>query len=443
MKTLSLLLSSLALFPTAKGQNNATLFEGARLITGDGAAPIENSAFMIENNRFTAVGKKGEMRAPAGAQRVDLSGKTVMPALIDAHTHLGWAIIRTGEIGKDTYSKDNLIDHLRRLAYYGVAATFNMGTDPGDIAFQIRAEPPPGAALLRLAGRGMGKPNAGPGAEYWRPVAYGITTEAEGRKAVQELAAKKVDIVKIWVDDRNKTVEKLTPPLYRAVIDEAHKRNLRVSAHIYYLDDAKDLLRAGIDGFMHGVRDKDVDDEFVQLFKQHPNVFLTPNLPEKGASEEDFAFMAETVPASEVKKAREAQASRPPSRTAFDLQARNLAKLNAAGVRIAFGTDSGTTVGWDAHQELADMVTAGMTPSQAIVAATKTSAEVMKLNQLGTIASGKSADFMVLDANPLENIGNTRKLGRVYMRGKELDRAGMRAAFTAEANGRSPASVRP
>lgn len=423
------------LAPQARAQN-AILFEGARLITGDGGAPIENSAFLIENDRFTRVGKKGEVRAPAGAARVDLSGKTVMPALIDAHTHLGWAIIQTGAIGKDTYSRDNLIDHLRRLAYYGVAATFNMGTDPGDVAFQIRAEPVAGAALLRTAGRGMGMPNAGPGAEYWKPVAYGLTNEADGRKAVQELAAKKVDIVKIWVDDRNGTVPKVPPAIYRAVIDEAHKHNLRAVAHIYYLADAKDLLRSGIDGFMHLVRDRDVDDEFIQLWKQHPNVFVTPNLPEKGNSEEDFAFMSETVPAAEVKKAREAQAARSAdaqkrAREFFDLQARNLAKLNTAGVKIAFGTDSSTTVGWDTHQELADMVTAGMTPSQAIVAATKTSAEVMKLTQLGTVAAGKSADFIVLDANPLDNISNTRRINKVYLRGEEIPRAMFSAKWNA------------
>jgi imidazolonepropionase-like amidohydrolase len=435
MKRLSLFLFIATLLPFAKAQNTAVLFEGARLITGDGGAPIENSAFLMENARIISVGKKGELKAPSGAARVDLSGKTVMPALVDAHTHLGWAIIRTGQIDKTTYSRENLIDHLRRMAYYGAAATFNMGTDPDDIAFQIRAEPVPGAALLRTAGRGMGRPNAGPGAEYWRPVAYGISTEADGRKAVQELAAKKVDIVKIWVDDRDGKVEKLTPPLYRAVIDEAHKRNLRVSAHIYYLADAKELLRSGIDGFMHGVRDRDVDDELIQLFKQHPNVFVTPNLPEKGNSESDFALMSETVPAAEVKKARDAQAARTPeaakkAQDFFGLQARNLAKLNAAGVKIAYGTDSGTTVGWDAHQELADMVAAGMTPAQVIVAATKTSAEVMKLNQLGTIAPGKSADFIVLDANPLDNIANTRKIAKVYIRGKELDRAAMRAEWT-------------
>lgn len=406
------------------------------LIVGNGSAPLENSAFLVENNRFGRIGRKGQLQAPPGAARIDLTGKTVMPAIVNAHNHLGWAIIKTGKIAKDTYSRENLIDHLRRSAYYGIGAVMNFGTDPDDVAFQLRGEIIPDAALFRTAGRGMALPNAGPGAEYWKPVAYGITTEAEARKAVQELAAKKVDIVKIWVDDRNGTVKKLPPPLYRAIIDEAHKHNLRAAAHIFYLEDAKDLLRAGIDGFTHGVRDRDVDDEFIQLLKARRNVFITPNLPDRGATAEDFAFMSETVPADRVKQIREGQEKRSAeeekrARAFFDLQSRNLAKVNAAGARIALGTDSGTTIGWDAHQELTDMAAAGMTPAQVIVAATKTAAEILKLDQLGTIAAGKSADFIVLDANPLDNIDNTRKIAKVYLRGKELDRAAMRVKWTA------------
>src|SRR5665213_491592 len=415
---------------------SATLFEGARLITGDGSAPIENSAFLIENAKITAVGRKGGIMAPAGATRVDLTGKTVMPALVDTHTHLGWAVIKTGRIDKDTYTKENLIDHLHRLAYYGVAATQSMGIDPGETPYEVRANPVPDAALFHTAGRGMGRPNAGPGQPYWKPVAYGIDTEADGRKAVQELADKKVDWVKIWVDDRNGTVPKLTPPLYRAIIDEAHKHGLRVVAHIYYLADAKELLRAGIDGFAHGVRDKDIDDEFMKLIKDRPNVFVIPNLPDIGTGLQDPAWLAETVPSAEIKRLTDASQNRSPADVKkatdfFAVQARNLKKLNDAGARIGFGTDSGTTVGWTDHEELADMVTAGMTPNQVITAATKTSAGILKMDQLGTVAAGKSADFIVLDANPLDNITNSRKIAQVYLRGKEVDRAGLKAGFLA------------
>lgn len=418
------------------------LFEGARLISFgnggvDAGAVIDDSAFVVENNQFTMAGKKGQIQAPAGVARVDLTGKTVIPALVDAHTHLGWTIIKNGRIGADTYSKENLIDHLHRLAFYGIAATQSMGIDPGDVAYQVRAEPVPDAALLLTAGRGMGRPKGGPGREYWQPIAYGIDTEADGRKAVQELAAKKVSWVKIWVDDRNGAVPKLTPPLYRAIIDEAHKNNLRVVAHIYYLDDAKELLRSGIDGFAHLVRDKDIDDEFVRLMKEHPNVFVMPNLPDIGTAMQDpewVKFVGETVPASEITKMQDALAKRTPADVKkandfFALQARNLKKLYDAGVTIAFGTDSSTTVGWNDHEELVDMVAAGLTPAQVIMAATKTSAEILRLDKLGAVAPGKSADFIVLDANPLDNIANTRRISKVYLRGKEVDRAALKAGW--------------
>jgi imidazolonepropionase-like amidohydrolase len=416
----------------AKAQR-AVYFEGARLITGDGAV-IADSAFVIENNHFSKVGKKGAVQAPAGAARVDLTGKTVIPALVDAHSHLGWTILKTGEIGAKTYSRENLIDHLQRYAYYGIAGTQSMGIDPGDIPYQVRADPGPNAALFRIAGRGMAMPNAGPGAQYWRPVAYGVSTEGEARAAVQELATKKVDLVKIWVDDRNGTVPKLTPPLYRAVIDEAHKHNLRVAAHIFYLADAKELLRSGIDIFAHGIRDRDVDDEVIAMFKQHPNVYVIPNLPDRETTEPDIRFASETLPPAMVQKMRDAVAHQTPeaaqkAREFFGIQARNLVRLNAAGVRIGFGTDSSAAAGWNAHQELTDMVAAGMTPAQVLAAATKTAAEIVKLDQLGTVAVGKSADFVVLDANPLDNINNTRRIAKVYLRGNELDREAMRAKW--------------
>ncbi len=404
------------------------LYEGARLITGDAVAPIEDSAFLVQNGEFRAVGKRGSIEVPAGATRVDLTGKTVMPALVDAHAHLGWTLLKENRTDTSTYSRDNLVDHLKRYAFYGIAAVRNLGIDPGDTAYELRDHPVPGAAQLITAGRGMALPNAGPGQAYWRPVAYGVSTEAEARAAVRELAAKKADVVKMWVDDRGGTVKKLPPELYRIIIDEAHKNNMLAVAHIFYLADAKELVRSGIDGFAHGVRDIDIDDEFMELMKTHPNVWVIPNLPDRGTSENDLAFAAQSLPPSQVERLRTNPTK--PNLDLYNVQARNLAKLNAAHVTIAFGTDAGVAVGWTAHQELADMVNAGMTPAEVLVAATKTAASIMKLEKLGGVAPGKSASFVVLDANPLDDITNTRRISKVYLQGTPIDRDALKVSFT-------------
>jgi len=400
------------------------LFEGARLIAGDGRPPIENSAFIVEGSRITQVGTRGSVRKPDGATVVDLNGKTVMPAIVDAHSHLGYTDARTGDTSSVHYTRDNLLDHLRRYAFFGIAATLSMGLDRGELPYELRAMPVDGTALFRTAGRGIAMPNAGPNALYWRDAPYGVTTESEGRQAVRELAAKRVDFVKIWVDDRNKTVTPLPPSLYRPIIEEAHTLGLRVIAHVYYLADAKELLRAGIDGFAHGIRDLEVDDEIMGLFKARPQIFVIPNLPDTPPFGRDLVWLSETLPPSQIEALKRVAATNLGRPRLFDVQARSLKKLTAAGVRIAFGTDAGigAPYGWSAHAEIADMVTAGMTPMQVIVAATRTSAEILKLEQFGTIANGKSADFIVLDANPLDDITNTRRISQVYLRGRAIDR---------------------
>jgi imidazolonepropionase-like amidohydrolase len=379
-----------------------TLFEGARLITGDGSPAIENAAFVVDGARITQVGRAGQVKVPAGATRVNLAGKTVMPAIIDAHTHMG-------------ETRDAVVDLLQRKAAFGVGAVLSLGLDPGDFAFKLRDERLPNAARLLTAGRGITMPEPGRS-----DVPYWVTTAAEARKAVQELSARKVDIVKIWVDDRNGKYKKLTPDLYGAVIDEAHKHGLRVTVHVYYLEDAKGLLKAGVDAFAHGVRDKDVDDEFMAMVKARPNFVLVPNLPDRGVAT-DMSWLANAVSPEELKKLQAAATDRPAAQQAFGIQARNLAKMNAAGVKIALGTDGG--IAWSHHQEMEDMVATGMTPSQVIVAATKNAAEFLMLKDHGTIASGKSADFLVLDANPLDNITNTRRMADVYLRGSRVERS--------------------
>jgi imidazolonepropionase-like amidohydrolase len=416
------------------------VFEGAVLIDGNGQAPIESSAFIVEGDRITRVGRKGDLQSPAGAVRVDLTGKTVMPGIVDAHTHPGYR--RRLTFTGDNYTRENLLDTLNRLAYYGVAATLEMGTGRDDLPFQLRTETHPGAALFRTAGRGFAMPNAGPGVPM-RDAAYGVTTDAEARTYVQALDAKHVDIIKIWVDDRGRTVPKLTPALYRTIIDEAHKQKLHVVAHVFDLADAKDLLRAGVDGFAHLPRDEVADSEFVSLVKQKPDVFFTLTLWSErrgifgrtpgwlGDSLLQEAFSAEEVRqlAESFTTAADDELER--SRRTFDIEKATLAKLRAAGARFGVGTDSGGVsggqfFGWAAQIEMESMVAAGFAPAETIVAATRNSAGIAGLTQLGTIAAGKSADFVVLDANPLTAIRNTRRISQVFLRGQQVDRAALR-----------------
>lgn len=387
--------------PPSPPTSNVLVFAGARLIVGDGSAPIENGVLVVEDDRFLAVGAAGQTEVPEGAHRIDLSGRTVIPALLDTHVHL-------------SVPREELLDDLYRRAYYGVGAALSLGHDDGDAALQMRGEVVRGAARPLTAGRGITRPEPGRSeAPYW------VDTEEEARAAVRELAEKEVDIVKIWVDDRGGRYEKLTPELYGAVIDEAHNHGLRVTAHIFSLEDAKGLLRAGVDSFAHSVRDMEVDDEFVEMIRERPEVVLMPNLGSRGVFE-DLGWLSWTVKPDELAELQAGYQDRPEAQESYAIQAANLARLNAEGMKIVLGTDG--NAGWRPHIEMADMVAAGMTPREVLVSATSSAAEFLRLDDLGTLAAGKSADFVVLEANPLEDITNTRRIESVYLRGKPVDR---------------------
>ena len=388
--------------------SSATVFHGATVIVGDGSDPIENATFVVDEGRFTAVGAGDEVMVPEGAAHVDLTGRTVIPALIDTHVHL-------------SVDREALIDDLERRAYYGVGAAVSLGHDDGEATAAVRDAPVAGAARAMTAGRGITRPEPGRS-----EVPYWIDTVEEARAAVQELAAANVDFVKIWVDDRGGQYEKLTPELYGAVIDEAHQHGLRVTAHIFSLEDAKGLLEAGVDSFAHSVRDMDVDDEFVAMVQERPNVVLIPNLGARGAYE-DVSFLSGTLSGEALEQAQAAHQDRPEAHESFGIQARNLARLNEAGMKIAMGTDG--NAGWRPHIEMRDMVESGMTPHEVIVASTGAAAEYLGMDDAGAIAAGKSADFVVLEANPLEDITNTRRIESVHLRGEEVDRAGLSAGW--------------
>ena len=453
-----------ALITPLRGQAGVTLFEGARLITGDGSAPIDNSAFVVQNGQFTAVGRQGQLQVPAGAARVDLKGKTVMPTKVDLHGHIGYQHDWDGTMAKEYFTRENLIDHLQRLAYYGISATIGIGdlvdrsdlhggrTNWGDVPLRVRTEVIPGAALFRTAGAGIAWPGSGANGHPSRTdVPYPVTTVEEARQATRDYVRMKPEFIKIWVDDRGGRTKKLTPPLYLAIIEEAHRAKVPVAAHNITLADAKLLMKAGVEGWLHPpVRGGELpDDEFLAMIRERrakndrPNMWFNPQAGTAASSREDWndPLLRETISPQQIEaQVGEQLKNMTPETTARararlkEMGATNALKLRAAGMKITLGGDTGQTrffIGWSQQLEFENWVWMGLTPSEAIVAATRDSAAAGGFTTTGMVAVGKNADFIVLDANPLENIANSRRINKVYLRGQEVDRAGLRAKWQA------------
>lgn len=443
------LLMSLVICPGAGAQTKSKpiVLKGARLIDGTGRAPIDNSVLVIEGNQIVAAGKSGAVSIPKDAEVRDLSGKTIMPALIDLHGHLGLSN-NGADSAAGHYTQENVVKQANKYLSYGVATVASFGQDE-DLIFSIRADQRAGkfgGARLYTAGRGFleytGKSN--PADHRYRP-----QNPEEARADVRELAAHHPDYVKMWVDDGLGHGTKIKPEVYRAIIDEAHKQHIRVFAHEYYLGDAKALLAAGLDGFAHSIRDQPVDNELISAMKAR-NVFLIPTLVRDESLFayadnvkwiDDPFFQAGLDPGALqiVRSPQTAEKLRSDPdiakyRAGLEMAKKNLKTLSDAGVKIAFGTDSGIPLrfpGYFEHRELQLMVEAGLTPMQAIVAATSTNAEILGgAKQFGTLQPGRAAEFLVLDANPLDDIHNTEKLSAVWQAGKPVPSVSAKSTTT-------------
>jgi imidazolonepropionase-like amidohydrolase len=413
------------------------VLKGARLIDGTGRPAVENSVLVIAGDKIVAAGKAGAVSIPKDASVQDVSGKTIMPALINLHGHLGLSN-NGADSAAGKYTQDNVVKQLDKYRSYGVETVASLGQDE-DLIFSIRMAQRAGhigGARLYTAGRGFVEYTGKSSSTDHR---YRPQNPEEARADVRELAANHPDYLKMWVDDGLGHGTKIKPEVYRAIIDEAHKQHIRVFAHEFYLADAKALLAAGLDGFAHSIRDQPVDNELISMMKAR-NVFLIPTLVRdevlfayadnlKWIDDPFFQGGLEPGALAIIRDPKNVEKIRQDPdiakyRAGLEMGKKNLKALSDGGAKIAFGTDSGIPTrfpGYLEHRELQLMVEAGLTPMQAIVAATGTNAEILGgAKQFGTLQAGRAADFMVLDANPLDDIHNTEKLSAVWQAGKPV-----------------------
>ena len=433
---------------TGPAANAAVIYEGARLIVGTAATPpIDDGAFVVQNGLITAIGRSGAVTAPAWATRVDLTGKTVMPALINVHAHLGYEQYTdaAGDSRSEHYTAENLLDHFQREAFYGVGTVNDGGTAVVPISLQFQMDQEAGkypSAARYVFNPGIVPPEGGPDEHLikgTRPLNanYEVTRAQEARAVVQDLAAKGIPRLKIWLGDRNETYPAMPHEVYDAIIDEAHTHDITVHAHALRMRDQKDALRAGADLIVHFVRNERLDAELIALIEEKKPYWM-PSLGGGLRSEicEGDTFATQLLPANILAEIQASDCEPRANAAAREEMSRvNLGAMRAAGARIVLGTDAGirpaNTFGSSEHGELSTYVRLGMSPAQAIEAGTALAAESLGLDDVGRLATGTQADFLVLDANPLDDILNTRQISAVYLRRREA-RSGCAARHVEE-----------
>lgn len=438
-----ILLSGLLVFLTIgvhvhAQQSGLFLLKNATVIDGTGAAALNNTDILIRGERIEAVGKAIQAN---GAKEIDLKGKTVIPSLISAHAHIG--TLKGTTSNAENYTRENIFRQLKKYQDYGVNSILVMGTDRPLIFSGLRdstvAGLLPGARLFS-AGYGFNTPDPSPGS--WMNLLQRPASPEEVPAMLDKLVPLKPTVVKIWVDDHGGNAQKMKPEIYTAIIREAHKRNLRVAAHLFYAEDAKSLTDAGIDIIAHSIRDKVVDDELLAKMKQHHVIYI----PTLSLDEYQFAYagnpdwikdeffkislepgvfemITDKAYAEKIRSSPDYEKNK----SAFKTASQNLKKIFDAGITVALGTDSGAfpvrTQGFTEHLEMELITQAGLTPLQAIMLATQNAAKALKIDaDYGSIQKGKKADLIILSGNPEKDIKNTRKIESVWKDGKEVSK---------------------
>jgi imidazolonepropionase-like amidohydrolase len=275
-----------------------------------------------------------------------------------------------------------------------------------------------------------------------------VSTPDEAIASVRRIAARRIHEIKFWVDNRDNTrgsMKKMPPDVYTAFIAEAHRHGMIVHAHATNLEDQKGVVRAGVDVLVHTLVAEKLDNEFVSILKEK-RPYWVPVMGLGDRSElcdGDAPFIEQVVPDSVINDIRAGKTWLPsppcsaPPNAQFAQREENLKynfpKYIAAGARIVLGSDAGVSAkysyGFAEHHEIGMYVRLGLSPSEAIIACTSRPTEVLRIDDTGTLAKGKRADFVVLNANPLEDIRNTRQIDSVYLNGTKLDRQAFQAKF--------------